>query len=259
MMVPPMKISVITVTKNSARTIERTVHSVLLQRDVDVEHIIKDADSNDRTVEISKAVNASVIVISQSDTGIYDAMNQGYASSSGEIVAFLNSDDYYIDSNVLFDVLQAFYSSGCDFVYGDITMSSLSGEIVREWRTGEISEKGLVGQQIPHPGIFIKRQILDQLVMPFDPSYRISADLKQQLLIMNKYKFRGHYLKRPLVLMETGGESTNSLVSYILGWKESVRAYNEVLGSGGIFFVFRKVISKLNGVRLKALISHFGK
>jgi glycosyltransferase involved in cell wall biosynthesis len=255
----PMKISVITVTKNSACTIERTVRSVLLQRDVEVEHIIKDAGSDDRTVDIAQTTNPAAIMFIQTDTGIYDAMNQGYAYSTGEIVAFLNSDDYYIDRNVLFDVIQAFNSSGCDFVYGDITMSSLSGEIVREWRTGEIGTMGLVGQQIPHPGIFIKRQILDQLAIPFDPSYRISADLKQQLLIINKFKFRGHYLKRPLVLMETGGESTKSLFSYILGWKESIRAYNEVLGSGGIFFVCRKVISKLNGVRLKALISQFGK
>lgn len=254
-----MKISVITVTKNSASTIERTVRSVMFQKDVEVEHIIKDADSDDRTIEIAQAVNPSVIAFSRSDAGIYDAMNQGYTSSTGEIVAFLNSDDYYIDGNVLFDVKEAFHSSECDFVYGDITMLSLSGEIVREWRTGKIGEKGLVGQQIPHPGIFIKRKILDQLAMPFDPSYRISADLKQQLLIINKLKFKGHYLSRPLVMMETGGESTNSLFSYFLGWKESVRAYNEVIGSGGIFFVFKKVISKLNGVRLKALIFHFGK
>lgn len=254
-----MKVSVITVTKNSARTIERTVRSVSLQRDVEVEHIIKDAISSDHTVQIAKSINPSIFVFSQTDDGIYDAMNQGYALSTGDIVAFLNSDDYYIDSDVVFDVLQAFHSSGCDFVYGDITMSSISGEIVRDWRTGEIGERGLIGNQIPHPGIFIKRQILDQLVSPFDSSYKISADLKQQLLLINILKCKGHYLRRPLVIMETGGESTNSLSSYILGWKESIRAYNEVVGRGGAFFVFKKIISKLSGVRLKALLCHFGK
>ena len=254
-----IKISVVTVTKNSARTIERAVKSVSLQRNVEVEHIIKDAGSTDSTVELAKSVNPSVVVLSKSDIGIYDAMNQGYSNSIGDIIAFLNSDDYYIDDHVLSDVINAFRECDCDFVYGDITMVSLSGEIVRVWQTGKLGKKGLAGQQIPHPGIFIKRDVLNQLLTPFDPSYKISADLKQQLLIINKLKFKGTYLNRSLVMMETGGESTNSIFSYFTGWKESVRAYNEVFGSGGILYVVKKVVSKLKGVKLIAQLKDFGK
>lgn len=254
-----MKVSVITVTKNSAGTIERTVRSVVSQQAIEVEHVIKDAGSIDRTIELAKDVNPTLVVVSKPDVGIYDAMNQGFMASSGDIIAFLNSDDYYIDPNVLSDVLRAFKNNSCDFVYGDIKMASLTGEIVREWQTGPIGMDGLIGQQIPHPGLFIKRDVLVKLCLPFDISYKISADLKQQLIVINKLKCKGQYLKRSLVIMETGGESTNSLASYFLGWKESVRAYNEVFGCGGLWFVIQKVLSKFKGVRIKAQLRHFGK
>lgn len=254
-----MKISIVTVTKNSARTIARTVNSVVSQRRIEFEHVIKDAGSNDETIELAKLSNPSVVIVSKPDIGIYDAMNQGYLASTGDIVAFLNSDDYYVDNNVLFDVLSAFEKGNCDFVYGDITMTSSKGDVVRHWSVGEIGELGLIGQQIPHPGLFIKREVIANLTVPFDPSYRISADLKQQLIFINRNKCVGRYLNRGLVIMQTGGESTNSFKSYLLGWRESVRAYNEVFGTGGLWFVIQKVLSKVKSVRLVAQLRNFGK
>ena len=113
-----MKISIITITKNSARTIERTVRSVAFQKNVTIEHIIKDAGSTDKTIEIATYINPSIIIISKPDAGIYDAMNQGYLSSTGDIVAFLNSDDEYIDENVLYDVMKIFTKTNCEYYNG---------------------------------------------------------------------------------------------------------------------------------------------
>ena len=253
-----MKFSVITVTKNSARSIERTVSSVHYQRNVEVEHIIKDAISKDQTVALAKKINPNISVLIQSDIGIYDAMNQGYFYSKGEIIGFLNSDDYYIDNHVLCEVADSFLKNNCDFVYADIQMVSISGKVVREWRVGDIGDGILAGQQIPHPGLFIKRSVIEKIGLPFDPTYKISADLKQQLIMINHMKLKGSYLNRAVVIMQTGGESTSSFSSYYLGWKESVRAYNEVFGSGGFFFVIKKVLSKLNGLKVLAQITHFG-
>ena len=213
-----MQISVITVTRNSSRTIARTVNSVSSQHEVNVEHIIKDACSIDRTIEFAQCANSSVVVISKPDIGIYDAMNQGFLASTGEVVAFLNSDDYYIDRHVLSDVVKMFNETDCDFVYGNITMTSPTGEIVREWHSDLLDDAGLVGRQIPHPAIFIKREVLNHLTLPFDSSYRIAADLKQQLVIINHLKFKGKHLNRSLVIMETGGTSTHSFSSYFMGW-----------------------------------------
>ena len=254
-----MKISVITVTKNSAITVGRTVRSVAVQKDVQFEHIIKDAYSSDKTVSIAKKINSNITVFIQSDIGIYDAMNQGFLHSTGDVIAFLNSDDYYIDDHVLCEVIDCFAKNQCDYVYGNIRMTSVTGEVVREWTVGEIGTKGLVGQQIPHPGLFIRRSVFEKIGMPFDPTYKISADFKQQLIMINHFKLKGAYLNRIVVVMETGGESTQSFASYFLGWRESVRAYNEVFGSGGFFFVIKKVFSKLNGLKVFAQITHFGK
>ena len=254
-----MKISIITVTKNSASTISRTVHSVNFQRDVDVEHVIKDAISTDKTIELAKNNNPNVSVLIQSDIGIYDAMNQGFFHSTGEIIAFLNSDDYYIDDHVLCEVADCFVKNNCDFVYADIQMVSLTGKVVREWKVGNIGDGILLGQQIPHPGLFIKRSVIERIGLPFDPTYKISADLKQQLIMINYLRLKGSYLNRTVVIMETGGESTNSFSSYYLGWKESVRAYNEVFDRGGLYFVIKKVFSKFSGLKVIAQVAHFGK
>lgn len=252
-----MKFSIITVTKNSSRTIERNVRSVASQQNVQVEHIIKDANSTDKTVILAQALNPKLSILIKSDEGIYDAMNQGFFHSTGEVVAFLNSDDYYADSNVLSDVVGIFKKTDCDFVYGDIRMRSLTGEIVREWKTGNIGNDGLVGMHPPHPTLFVKRSVLNGIGLPFDTSYKISADIKQQLIMINQLKHKGIYLNRALVEMENGGESTRSLASFYLGWKESMRAYNDVFGNGGFKFAARKLLSKFKGLQILAQLKHF--
>ncbi|MBQ0958347.1 glycosyltransferase [Ideonella sp. 4Y11] len=248
-----MKISIVTVTKNSARTLERTMRSVLGQRHPDVEHLIKDAGSTDNTRELAQSVSASAIVINQADRGIYDAMNQGFAACTGEVVAFLNSDDHYADDQVLAEVAAAFERSGADYVYGDVEMTDAQGQVVRRWVTTDACLRRLRAAQIPHPALFVRRSVLAQLSGPFDPSYRISADLKQQLLLINRMQVKGHYLPRTLAVMEIGGASTSGVRAYWRGWQESRRAYNEVEGRGGSLYVARKVLSKLPGFRIAAL------
>lgn len=244
-----MRISIITVTKNSSSTIARAMKSVRDQEGVAVEHIVKDACSTDDTVAIAAKINPSSRIIVEPDANIYDAMNQGFLSVSGEIVAYLNSDDHYSDNFVLRDVDKLFTSTGCDYVYGDIEMINAFGKVVRKWRTGEIGADGLVGKQIPHPAFFVRKSVLEKLHGPFDPTYKISGDLKQQLIIINKHHAKGCYLSRTVTIMRMGGESTRALSSYINGWKESYRAYNEVFGAGGALFVIGKVFSKLKQVR----------
>lgn len=246
-----MKFSIITVSKNSAQTIGRTVESVLNQSFKDVEHIVKDCFSDDGTLAVVSNLNPQCILFNESDNGIYDAMNQGFAYSVGDIVVFLNSDDYFSNDNVLEDVSRAFSLHDCDFVYGNIEMVDMNGAVIREWKAGQFDAAvGLKDRQIPHPALFIKSSVLRKLEIPFDPTYKISADLKQQLIIINLLKLRGIYLDKTLTIMQHGGASTNGIGSYLKGWRESVRAYNEVMGGGGVLYVIRKVISKFSGLKL---------
>ncbi|WP_068322672.1 glycosyltransferase family 2 protein [Polynucleobacter yangtzensis] len=244
------KISIITVSFNSAETIANTLRSVKSQKYCNYEHIVIDGGSKDETLAIIQLNGQHLArVVSEPDKGIYDAMNKGLAIATGELVGFLNSDDVYADENVLSEVACNFAEGAVDYVYGDILMLNNSGKVVRHWRTGIIPAGGFCDTQIPHPAFWVRRHLLDSLIPAFDPSYRISADLKQQLILINKLGARGRYIKRPLTLMSLGGASTKSLRSYVKGWRESSRAYNDVFGSGGWIFTFKKVFSKVKGIR----------
>ena len=241
-----MKITVITVCINSSKTIAETLDSVRSQKYKNIEHIIIDGLSSDNTLDIiNDFSNHIAMVISEKDFGIYDAMNKGLSFATGDIVAFLNSDDIYLNSDVLNDVINLFEAGDYDFVYGDIKMINQDGVLIRDWVTGVIHENGLNGRQIPHPAFFVKTKLLKNLSLPFDPTYRIAADLKQQLILINEQRLKGGYLSKPLVSMRLGGASTSNIFSYFNGWIESRRAYNEVFGNGGFLYTVKKVSSKI--------------
>jgi glycosyltransferase involved in cell wall biosynthesis len=243
-------ISVVTVCFNSAKTIASTLRSVAAQSHGDREHIIIDGGSSDETLAIVRRHGAGVSrVISEPDRGVYDAMNKGVALANGDLVGFLNSDDCYADHEVLADVARAFAGSRVEFVYGDLDMIGRGNQLVRRWRTGELPRGRLTGMHIPHPVLWVRRDVLSQLSPPFDLNYPQAADVKQQLLLVNKLHARGAYVPRPLVRMRTGGISTAGLLTYVRGWRESARAYNEIHGGGGWRFAARKFSSKIQGLR----------
>lgn len=244
------RISVITVCLNSANTIADTLRSVAGQSYDNVEHVVVDGASIDETLSVVQAEGAHVVkVISEPDDGIFDAMNKGFKHSSGEIVAFLNSDDTYYNSNVLADVADAFERYGVDYVYGDLLMINKKGSIIRNWKAGVVPAIGLKGRQIPHPVLFIRRSVLDRIDPVFDTRYRMAADLKQQLVMVNLLQAKGHYIRKPLARMALGGISTNGIVSFLRGAAESRRAYDDLFGRGGVIFTIKKVLSKIPGIR----------
>ena len=242
-----MKISIITACLNSEGTIRDTLESIKSQSYDNFEHIVVDGKSGDRTLEIVDEYKKyfEIRIISEIDTGLYSAMNKGIRFASGEIICFLNSDDFYASDSVLRNVVDGFNYGNPDFVYGNIRMFSRESKIVRYWKTGDINKIPIIGKQIPHPAFFIKTEIICNLNAYFDESYKIAADLKQQLYVVYKFRRKGFYIDRLLVNMRLGGASTSCYSSYIKGWEESRRAYNEIFGFGGLIFVFFKVISKL--------------
>lgn len=247
-----LNFSIITVCFNSGNTIRATLESVSSQNYHNLEHVIVDGKSSDNTLEIvTKFVKKTSKVVSEKDRGIYDAMNKGVLLATGDVIGFLNSDDIYADSSVISEIAALFDSPDVSFVYANIDMVDDSGRVVRRWRTGELPNNILDGIQIPHPAFFVRKAALLKLDIPFDPSYKISADLKQQLELINKMKLSGRYLDKSIAIMSLGGASTRNFSSYLKGWRESIRAYNEVFGFGGLMFTVRKVFSKIKG-----LISH---
>jgi glycosyltransferase len=244
-----MRFSVVTVSYNSAPTIAKTIQSVQMQVGVQVEHVVKDGGSKDGTIEIVRAAAPEVHLVRSSDIGIYDAMNQGFHATTGDIVCFLNSDDFFAHERVLHNVGCLMEDQNCSIVYGNIKIFKSDGKILRDWTVGKLEDGRISGNQLPHPAFFVRRDALLRLGCPFDPGYRISADFKQQLLLLNQMRLSSAYLNETLVMMRHGGESTGQLRNVIWGWLECARAYREVTGKNGALFVARKIMRKFSQVR----------
>ena len=245
-----IQVSVITVTLNSETTIKANINSVSDQCEVDVQHIIKDGLSSDETIRIvnSEVKESNFELISLSDIGIYDAMNQGIENAVGEIICFLNSDDKFADPNVLHDIAEVFKKSRADYVFCNIAMINSNGKTKRLWKPSRI-RSGLLFPQVPHPGLFIKTSVLRDLGLTFDTSYEIAADLKQQLILFHDTNLKGVYFDRLVVNMALGGKSTSGFKSHLQGWIESRRAFNEVFGGGGLIFSIMKSVMKIFQLR----------
>ena len=119
-----MKISIITATYNSEKTLKNTLESVLKQTYTNYEHIIIDGDSKDNTMEIVKQYEekyqGKLRYISEKDSGIYDAMNKGIKMATGDIIGILNSDDIYANENVLEKIAEKFKQTNCDGTYANL-------------------------------------------------------------------------------------------------------------------------------------------
>jgi len=246
-----MKVSIVTVVYNRVGSILKAIASIKSQSYENIEHIVIDGGSTDGTLELLRNnLWPSAILISEPDGGIYDALNKGFSLATGDIIGILHSDDLFSNESTINRVVSAFKDCDCDYVYGDIIMVDKNGSIKRNWRPGSLPSGRIINKQIPHPSLFLSRTLLNKISPPFDSSFKISADLKQQLYFANVLKARGFYLPTPLVIMATGGASTFSFRSYLLGWVESRKAWNDIHGSGGLFYVLRKVLSKIPGIRI---------
>lgn len=168
------KISIITVTYNSAKTLERTIKSVIEQGIDDLEYIIVDGGSTDGTLDIIKKYEYFISRwISEKDNGVYDAMNKGIRLATGEWVHLVNSDDYYENSDVLKTVApilqnpeECFYSfSMYQESKGKRNKYSWDGSVNKLWYSA----------YLPHPTMFVSKYIYDKFGL-YDTAFHIAAD-----------------------------------------------------------------------------------
>lgn len=175
-----LRISVITVTLNSARFLAECLASVASQGAYLHEHIIVDGGSTDATLEIIKRHAGSdprVRWISEPDRGISDAMNKGVALATGDVITHLNSDDYYPHTHVLSTVLDCLYQNPkFDWLTAGFTFVSEEGAFIRDIRVRRYSFRRLVrGNILLHPSTFIKRELFNA-VGGFDLSVSFCMD-----------------------------------------------------------------------------------
>ena len=216
-----MKISIITITYNSAKTLPRALESVRSQTYGDIEHIIVDGASTDGTVEIiknySKGQSApsgqyqntkEVCWISEPDEGIYDAINKGIRMATGDAIGFLHSDDKFYSQDTIAHIAAAFASSKADVVYGDLEYCK-GEKVTRSWKSNTFNPRSLkYGWMPPHPTMYVRREVYKQ-VGEYDSWFRISADYDMILRIFTA-GYKTHYIPQVLVSMETGGASNKN-------------------------------------------------
>lgn len=244
-----MKISVITVSYNSAATIERTIQSVLAQSGVSCEYIVVDGGSTDGTLEIINTYKNRIDkLICEKDKGIYDAMNKGIDAATGDIVAIINSDDFYTNADVLKKVLDCFTMGDIDACFGDIAYIDKHDpkRVVRRWKVGEYEEYKLSSGWIPpHPAFFVKRVWYDKLG-GYDTRFKIAADYEWMLRCFLKGNIKLRYIKESLVYMRSGGYSALNIFQRIRGWRELRRAWTVNGKRPPFFFLTRRVTSKIH-------------
>ena len=210
-----MKFSVVTVAYNAATTIRDTLASIVGQKGAAFESIVIDGGSTDGTQDIVASFGDAIAqFVSERDRGIYDAMNKGLARATGDVVAFLNADDFYTDDRVLRDVEAAFRSGAPTVVAGGVEQIDATGRVVRRIRpAGFTCEKIRWGIVPPHPGVFADRR-LAQEAGGFDLAFKIAGDFDLFFRMSRHPDFRLATLDRKLVAMRTGGVSTSGFGVY---------------------------------------------
>ena len=285
-----MKITLITACYNSAETIGTAIESVFSQKGVDVEYIVVDGGSKDGTVEIikeyaEKTLNSQLLTpnftfrwLSESDQGMYDAINKGIRMATGDVVGILNADDVLDSDETLAHIAEAFESGGVesggvgervDCVYADIRFvkrrdaasPSQGGESPSRDGVDELRKAETVrycsakrwrpwmfrfAAMVPHPSFYARRECFERLG-GYSLDYRICADFELELRYLYLAKLKAVYLPECVVVMRMGGMSTAGWRSNIVINREDLRA----LRSHGIWsclpLIYLKYLFKVWG------------
>ena len=251
------RVSIITATYESEDTIHRALESVISQSYKNIEHIIVDGLSHDRTINIVREISPSSIIISELDKGIYDAFNKGIAAATGDFICFLNSDDYYCDSEIIMQAINQILESNADILLMGVAFVSNNGaKIEREYPSLEISKKNLEsGFMPPHPGMLIKRSIFKDLGN-FCTNLKICGDYEFVCRIATSSNiYKTCVSKIIAVNMTHGGESTKSFKNRIVLHNEIVNSLKRNNLKANHLYLLIRYIRKIKQFKLKRLFA----
>lgn len=224
-----MKVSVITVTYNSSKTLRDTIESVIAQDYDDIEYIIVDGDSKDNTLDLVKSYAPYISkFISEPDKGIYDAMNKGIRMSTGDIVGFLNSDDLYAANNVISTIVATMQENpALDGVHANLYYVDPidTDRVVRYWRTRPFPDGGFfAGWHPAHPTFYVRKSCYEKC-----GGYRLDIPLSADFELMFRFiqcrHIRVQHIDEVFVRMRIGGVSSKNFMSILKGIKQCKYAF----------------------------------
>ena len=216
-----MVISVITVVYNNKNTIERCIRSVLNQKYKDIEFIIIDGSSTDGTIDIIKSYGNKISkFVSESDNGIYDAMNKGIKLVTGDVIGFLNSDDRFYENDIVSRIAYEFCNSEIDCCYANLLIKDEDNNIVRNWISSDF-KKGLFQKSWTpaHPTFYCKKEVYEKFGS-YRTDYQIASDTDLMFRFLDIHKIRSKFIDQYFVIMSHGGVSGSGIKSTITITKE---------------------------------------
>lgn len=248
-----MKISVVTAVYNTEATVAEAIASVARQSHRDLEHLIVEGCSTDGSLAaIEAARHPRMILTSEPDRGLYDALNKGLRAASGEVVGLVHSDDFLADDTVLARVAAAFADPAVEAVFADLDYVAAAdpGRVVRRWIAGPFDPARLRrGWMPPHPTLYLRRSVFDR-IGGFDTGYRIAADYDFVLRYFSRTAATPVYLPGVIYKMRMGGVSNRSLGHILRKSREDLRALRGN-GIGGLGALAAKNLSKLGQFSLR--------
>lgn len=203
-----LRISIITITRNSEEFINYTINSVVSQTYPNIEYIIIDGNSSDNTVEIIKSHEAKIAKwISEPDKGIADAFNKGLARATGDYLMFLNSDDALAGPDIIQKIVDAIKENNSpELIYGDYDiLNRSSGELLYHGSVNFNPSKIRFGQVLPQPALFVHKSYFSKYGN-FDLNFKIAMDY--EWLLRGILKERVVHLNWLVTLIRDGGVST---------------------------------------------------
>ena len=245
-----MKITLITACYNSAGTIRTAIESVLEQKGVDVEYIVVDGGSKDGTVEVVEELSHKERKdrkegfefkwISESDRGMYDAINKGIKMATGDIIGILNADDLFQSEDTLAHIASAF-TADVDAIYADIRFVKDDLQTTSRYYSAKHWKPWMLqwGKMPPHPSVYIRRELFDKYGL-YKLGYDIAADYELLIRYLRMAKLNTRYLNEYVVRMRMGGKSTRGWKSFKTLNKEIVRGNRE----NGYFCCFPMLLPK---------------
>ncbi|MDQ3112243.1 MAG: glycosyltransferase [Bacteroidota bacterium] len=242
-------ISIIIPAYNSGNTIERSLESIRKQNSRNFEVLIIDAVSKDNTLELARKYEKhfQLLIFSEADRGIYDAMNKGIALAKGKWVYFLGSDDELYAPDTLQKVAE-YLQPGIDVIYGNVFSSRFGGVYA-----GSFDQKKIFNQNICHQSIFFNKDVFKQTGL-FDLSYKIWADHDHNFKWFLPGNIKHRFVDVIVANYADGGASSLSpdhAFTKMKNWLYSFQLRNQTIGRTRFWILRRELWSALKEGRIK--------
>lgn len=256
-----MKISIVTITYNSAATIEDTIKSVVAQDYSDMEYLLIDGKSKDNTLQIVEKYKDKITkIVSEKDGGLYYGLNKGLKMASGDVVGAIHSDDLYAHAQVISNVMKLFNADPeLEGVYADLIFVNRedTNKVMRVWKAGECKPDSFEkGWMPPHPTFFVRKSVYEKYGY-INTDLKLSADYELMLRLIHKHKIKIAYLPETIVKMRMGGVSNVSFFVKLKANIEDKLAWKMNNLKPGFFTTLRKPLRKISQYFKKAYNTFF--